>query len=177
MPMYQPIPPPPPPPQRKQPQEPGDKGVWQSMLEGKPVAIYPRSNSWAIDEWPYPYTEDLLFFTRVLINSGYRPYALRRADNGRTETVWAKASAEVLFWKTVPRRDFMGREMGVPVSPVTQTSVPDLSGYAAGEVTAIPWHGMLVERDAIIYHGRQDSDATRVGTGEVVRHILSPSRS
>jgi hypothetical protein len=50
----------------------------------------PNPKSPGVDK-PYLPEIDPVFFTRVLVAAGYRPYLLRRTD-GQTQTVWSKSA-------------------------------------------------------------------------------------
>jgi hypothetical protein len=50
----------------------------------------------------YAFTEgfDPRWFTQVLINAGYRPYRLTRADNGLKQTIWCQPIVELIGMET-----------------------------------------------------------------------------
>jgi hypothetical protein len=71
--------------------------------------------------WGLP--DDSKFYLRVLLESGYRPYLLRRQDNGETQTVWSRSSdlSRYAAGEVVPLK--MGK--GLVVSELTRIILVD----------------------------------------------------
>jgi hypothetical protein len=118
-------------------------------------------------EKPYLYQHDPKWFTRILIESGYRLYQLTLTPKSEDDEpmrlrVWAKPVVSVLHWIT--RQDKETGEV-VKTQPLLGYQPPDLSAIAEGTVTPLPLKGEEVTDSDFILHDTKDGavgDATGV---------------
>lgn len=94
----------------------------------------------------YVRQDNLKWFTRVLLESGYRPYLFRNADGVR-RVVWATHKSRVVEW--VKKERAWGLREDVPIIERDQ---PDVSRLGRGAVEGDVWMngGEVAESDTIL---------------------------
>lgn len=125
---------------------------------------------------PYQRTIDLVWFTRVLYESGYKPYRLTPDDKSIAPIiVWAKPVVALFGWTKAPTtaEDRMkGWQVDMKDVPQIGYIEPDISRIAKGRVEAVP--GLVLNDEAyIILVDGEDGPYTNYVNWSQRRELLS----
>lgn len=112
--------------------------------------------------------DDRPFFTRILINAGYRAYELTTTLDDPTAglkvyTVWAKPKVVVTDWKRKSSKRRHWNDSDAEVQPETVAELPDLSAFADGQVIPLPMTGRVVKSMDVIMLDEADGGGIVTG--------------
>lgn len=106
-------------------------------------------------------------FTSILINSGYRAYSLTVPERPdfpeKVYIVWAKPQTTVVGWQTRRTSPRNWDKLETETQPQTETSLPDLSEFAEGDMLPLRMRGRVVQSTDVIMIAVEDGGGIVTG--------------